>query len=84
MPTVHLGNPAPAAPEVTGRSVTTAQIPDVYTHSEILRTIFHEDGLWAQHSTAPFPAWVECDDPVLTEAIAARAGCPVGRPGDWQ
>jgi len=82
MPVVQLGNPNPIG--VEGKSVTTANIPDVYTMSERLRTLFHDDGLWPQHSLASAPDWVECDDDATAEAISESTGCPIGCPEDWR
>ena len=81
MPVVLLGNPDPVG--VAGKSITTANIPDSYTMSERLRTLFHADGLWPQHSTSFRPAWVECDDAAMAEAVSEHVGCPIGRPDDW-
>lgn len=95
MPEVRLGNNAAqhhipdeagdvVATPLEGNLVTSINIPDSYTRQEALRTVWHPDGVWAQHSTAPGPAWVESDDPALAEALAAIYGCPVGRPEDWE
>ena len=84
MPTVRLGNPSPVHPGTSGKSVTTANIPEIYTASERLRTVLHADGLWVQHSSAAAPEWVECDDdPELARAIAQATGCAIGRPDGW-
>lgn len=96
MPVVHLGNTAAvhgtrdeetgrATVELPGNRVTTVTIPDTYTRQEAIRTVWHPDGLWVQHSTAAGPAWVECDDdPELASALGIIYGCPVGRPEDWE
>ena len=74
-----------------GQSTTTIQLPtdeENWTHDERVRTVTHDgdgDGLaghWPSHSSRP-PAWVECDDPDLEQAIAAHWGIPVGRPAGW-
>ncbi|MGH3828239.1 MAG: hypothetical protein ACRDQX_13880 [Pseudonocardiaceae bacterium] len=62
-----------------GQQVTTIHVPDVDSHSERLRTITHDDGLWSRLSTEP-PAWVQCDDPKLENALAAIFDCPIGQP----
>ena len=75
----------------SGQSTTTINLPgddERWTHDERLRAVVHDgadDGLaghWPSHSSKP-PAWVECDDPDLEQAIAAHFGCPIGRPAGW-
>ena len=84
MPTVRLGNSAPAHPGVSGNKVTTAEMPGNLTIPEALRSLFHADGLWRSHSESPTPDWVEVDgDPLLAEAISEASGCPIGRPAGW-
>lgn len=89
MPQVLLGNTSAIHGDdndsLPGNRETHVHIPDTYTRQEALRTIFHNDGLWVSHSSAPAPAWVECDDdPALAEAISLITDCPVGRPEDWE
>lgn len=90
MPVVYLGNPAPLdrgqpMPD-QGERVTTVTIPDSRPTDAAVRDIAHNDGspnagLWASHSAAQAPTWVQCpDDPALEAALAARFGCPAGRP----
>lgn len=83
MTVVRLGNPAAvtAGSRVPlGEQVTSVSIPDSYTSDEKVQTVTHQDGVWAAHSDAPGPSWVESDDPELAAALAARYGCPIGRP----
>lgn len=88
MPVVHLGNPAPmdgANPLPGGERVTTVVIPDSRSLDDAIRDVAHNDGspntgLWAAHSSAGAPSWVECqENPELASALAARFGCPIGR-----
>jgi hypothetical protein len=84
--TVRLGNARAVAVQgdqqriPLGEQVTTASIPDSYTLDEKVRTISHADGLWAVHSDAPGPSWVESDDVDLLGALSQHYGCPIGRP----
>lgn len=82
---VNLGNPAAREGQtvLTGQRVTTATIPDEYTDAEALRAVTADDGVWANHSTADAPAWVESDNPEFAELLSAHYGSPVGRPDTW-
>jgi hypothetical protein len=81
---VLLGNSSPRGlPEPAAR-ITTAIIPDGLTPDEEFLAITGLDGVWANHSTAPAPDWVEADDPDFAARIAAHYGIAVGRPDDWE
>lgn len=97
MPIVQLGNVAvrevigadsdgtPIHRRYRGQSTTTINLPadeEGWTDAERIRTVLHDDGHWRAHSSQP-PAWVESDDELLQNAIAAQWGCPVGRPSGW-
>lgn len=69
---------------IPGNQVTTVNIPDSYTRQEAVRTVWHPDGVWAHHSSAPAPNWVESDDPELATVLGMIYGCPVGRPAEWE
>ncbi len=87
MAVVRLGNPravASGSRVPLGEQVTTVSIPGGYTAAEQLRSIIHQDGVWAAHSEAPGPSWVESDDDELAAALAVHYGCPIGRPEDWE
>lgn len=86
MPLVYLGNHAAldggriadGGRVIEGQQVTTIHLSEDDTHSERVRTIIHDDGLWVRLSAEP-PAWVESDDPKLESALAAIFDCPIGR-----
>ncbi|MCW2900922.1 MAG: hypothetical protein JWO67_3187 [Streptosporangiaceae bacterium] len=91
MPVVQLGNPAPTERGVLmpgGPTITEVVVPDSHSIDQAVRDIAYVDptgggnsGLWASHSDVPAPSWVSCpDDPDLQAALAARYGCPAGRP----
>lgn len=82
MPTIHMGNPAALdrGEPMEGERVTTAVIPEDYTATEALSAITAGDGVWANHSAASGPVWVESDDEDLAVAVSKYYGCPVGRP----
>lgn len=73
---------APIHRRYSGQSTVISTVDDSYTDEEKLRTFVHDDGHWSRHSSRP-PAWVESDDPVLADGLAANYGCPIGRPTDW-
>lgn len=83
MPIVLLGNPQPAIAGATtdehGNGVVKVVTDPEADTATVLRDLFHDDGLWRVHSSAPAPAWVESSDDALAQAIADEAGCPVGR-----
>lgn len=89
MPRVVLGNPYPifnGHPVEDLTAITMVSVPDCKSIGDAVRDIAHDDGsanagLWASHSAKSKPSWVECpDNPELEAAIAARFGCPAGRP----
>lgn len=88
MPSVQLGNPLPIFNGVATSdpdAVTVVHIPDSKSLADAVRDVAHVDpsgnnGLWGSHSGAPAPAWVESSSPELAAALAARFGCPIGRP----
>lgn len=82
MPTVYLGNPAALdrGKPMDGQRVTTAVIPEDYTAAEALAVVTHADGVWANHSSAGAPLWVESSDEELANALSKHYGCPIGRP----
>ncbi len=90
MPTVQLGNPQPIFNGMVHNdptAVTQVSIPESRSFDEAIRDVCHDDGtsntgLWAAHSGAKAPAWVASDSPELEAALAARFGCPAGRPAD--
>ncbi|MGH7743197.1 MAG: hypothetical protein ACREQ5_00035 [Candidatus Dormibacteria bacterium] len=61
---------------VDGKQVTTIHVPDIDPHHERMRTITHEDGIWAQLAAEP-AVWVASDEPELADALAAHFRCPV-------
>lgn len=91
MPRVVLGNPMPV---FNGRitpdpsAITMVHVPDCKSIEHALRDIGHDDGtanggLWWSVSGLAAPTWVSCDEnPELEAAIAARFGCPAGRPSN--
>lgn len=79
---VELGNLNPR--DADGPSITLIAVPDTDTADEALRTVIHDDGVWAAHSHDPKPAWVEADDPGFARRLAAYYDVPVGRPDDWE
>lgn len=81
---IELGNTNPIGLPPGSRSITLVVVPDSDTADEALRTIVHQDGVWAAHSTDPAPAWVEADDAAFGRRLAAYYGVPVGRPDDWE
>ena len=85
MPSVFLGNPQPIGDGATPGCVTEIDVPWSKSLEEAVRDISHDDGtansgLWVAHSRAKSPSWVESDSPALAAALAAKWGCPVGRP----
>ena len=85
MPPAHGGTPragASGSRTPLGEQVTTVSIPDSYSLPEKIRTITHADGVWAAHSEAPGPMWVESDDADLLGALSEFYGCPIGRPDE--
>ena len=83
---VQIGNPAPKG--LTGRRVTTVDIPESYTLLEQVATIVAGDGVWNNHSQGDAvddvtPDWVDSDDPTLTRILAQHFGCREKRPRDW-
>ena len=85
MPTVTLGNSAALdrGEPMTGDRITTAVIPEEHTFAEMLASITAADGVWANHSRAAAPSWVESDNETLAAAVASHYGCPIGRPKNW-
>jgi hypothetical protein len=91
VPRVVLGNPFPifnGRPVEDQTAMTVVSIPDCKSIEDAVRDIAHDDGspnggLWLSHSALSKPSWVECaDNPELEAAIAARFGCPAGRPSN--
>lgn len=87
MPSVLLGNPRPigALPGHEGEHVTEVDVPDSRSLDDAIRDVCHDEpsgntGLWRAHSDASSPSWVESSSAELAAALAARFGCPVGRP----
>ena len=78
---VHSGDEAPPAPANTaarpdlGQQITVLSPADAPVEAQV-------QGIAAAYVTESSvdPAWVECDDPVLAEAVAAFYGCPIGCP----
>ena len=69
-----------------GNRVTSVLLPDEpYTTGELIATVTAPDGIWANHSDEPAPAWVEADDATFAALLARAFGpdVPVGRPDDW-
>lgn len=81
---VTLGNPHPLGLPEPANRVTTVVVPDSDTEDEAFRAITDPDGVWAHHSEAPAPDWVEADDPEFAERIADHYGIGVGCPDDWE
>lgn len=81
MPIVLLGNHNAIdhdGSELPGQQVTTIHIPEEDTHRERMRTITHEDGLWARMAApGTDAAWVASDDERLAQALAAHFDCPL-------
>lgn len=88
---VHMGNEHAldvATGNAIGRQISTSKIPDDYSHLDAFAGITSTaegvgEGAWIRHSTDRGPAWIECSEPALGEALAAHYGCPLGRPTDW-
>lgn len=78
MPVVLLGNHAALdrGEKVDGKQVTTIVFPDTDTHSERMRTLTHDDGIWGKVAGED-PVWVASEDDRLARAIAGYFGCPV-------
>lgn len=81
---VTLGNPHPLRLPAPENRVTTVAIPDSDTLDEAFRTVTDRDGVWANHSHADAPAWVESDDADFADRLAAHYGISVGRPDEWE
>jgi hypothetical protein len=85
--TVLLGNSNAIDPgtrePIPGKQITTVHVPEGDSVQEFLRTAFHADGFWPQHSSSPRPDWVESTDETLAQAVSLVTECPVGRPADW-
>lgn len=41
------------------------------------------ESLWTMHSDKD-PAWVECDNSEVEQAVADKYGCQIGRPKNWR
>lgn len=83
---VQLGNPAPKG--MTGRRVTTVDVPDSYTFLEKIATIVAADGVWNNHSAGDnvddvTPEWVDSDDATVSKVLAEHFGCREKRPRGW-
>lgn len=84
MPQVLLGNPAPIGAGLEPGCITEVDIPDSKTTDHAFLDITLDDetsiGVWAAHSRAKAPSWVESNDEELRERLAKHYGCQVGRP----
>src|SRR5690242_5886814 len=68
---------------IPGKQVTTVTIPDEWSLADAFRTVTHPGGVWANHSMAEAPSWVESNDAALASLLASQYNCPVGRPKGW-
>jgi len=66
-----------------GQSTTTYPVIPGWSLSELLHNLSGANGAWRYHSTEP-PAWIECEDPFMAEAVSREFDCPIGCPQDWE
>lgn len=60
-----------------GKLCTTANLPEGTPLVEALTIITAGNGVWANHSDDPAPAWVASTSPRLAEVLGEHYGCEV-------
>jgi hypothetical protein len=64
---------------IEGDQVTTIEVPATTPLDAALTEI---KNVWALHSSADAPDWVDGNDDLLVRAVASTFGCEIGVPSD--
>jgi hypothetical protein len=65
---------------IDGKRYTRVEPPEGTTFAELVTTLTHPDGVWANHSNAPAPVWVASTDRSIADRLGALWGCEVREP----